>query len=234
MTHDADMSDRMKRLHRECWEQIPWIASGAIEAHIYAALEPHLRACSECREELALQERTRALVRRDVAVTLAPQAGWQKLVQRIDAEDVGADAGGQVHARPPKQAPTSARWGRWVALAAGVQAIALAAVLTAQYAKRGDELRAPRFETLTAVSPFAANGPVIRLVFEAEVPLQDVNALLRTVDAQIVAGPSEAGVYTIALKGESHADPDIEAALTQLRADPRVVFAEAAVARSTQ
>ena len=79
----------------------------------------------------------------------------------------------------------------------------------------------------------AASGPVIRLVFHTGVALQDVNALLRAVDAQVVAGPSEAGVYTIALK-DRRATPDIDAALARLRADPRVLFAEAALARSTQ
>jgi hypothetical protein len=233
MTYDADTTDRTQRLHRECWEQIPWIVNGALDASTRASLEPHLRTCAACREELALHERTRALMRRDEAVMLAPQSGWQKLMQRIDAEEAGAEKPSNVQTLP-QQGARPARWRRWIAIAAGLQVIAIGTVLTAQYARRGHEFTAPRFETLTADSPIASNGPVIRLVFHADVALQDMNALLRTVDAQIVAGPSEAGVYTIALKGDRRAVQDFDAALTQLRADPRVVFAEAAMARSAQ
>ena len=67
--------------------------------------------------------------------------------------------------------------------------------------------------------------------------LDDVNAMLRSVDAQIVAGPSEAGVYTLALRRRSDAAATgdaavIDAALLRLRADARVLFAESAVTRS--
>jgi hypothetical protein len=233
MTRDHDVNDGLDRLHRECWEQIPWIANGSLDAHERARLEPHLRACGACQEELALHERTRTLMRRDDPVMMAPQAGWQKLIQRIDAAVADVEEGVDVQPAPAERS-RPLRWPRWAAIAASVQAVALALIFGAQYLdEREAAFTAPRYETLTAVSPVAASGPVIRLVFHTGVALQDVNALLRTVDAQVVAGPSEAGVYTIALK-ERRATPDIDAALVRLRADPRVLFAEAALARSTQ
>jgi hypothetical protein len=232
MTRDNDVNEGLERLHRECWEQIPWIANGSLDVHERARLEPHLRACSACQEELALHERTRVLMRRDEPVMMAPQAGWQKLIQRIDAEDADAEEG--VDAAPaPAVRSRPLRWPRWAAIAASVQAVALALIFGAQYLEREAAFTAPRYETLTAVDPVAASGPVIRLVFHTGVALQDVNAMLRAVDAQVVAGPSEAGVYTIALKNR-RASPDIDAALARLRADPRVLFAEAALARSAQ
>jgi hypothetical protein len=224
MKHEAG-----DRLHRECWEQIPWIANGALAANERARFEAHLRACKACEEELALQERARALMRSDDGLMLAPQSGWQKLSQRLDSDAAGAHEAHPL--QPLASAIPRARWPRWIAIAAGLQAVALALVFAAQYIVSSDDPAAARYETLTAESPIASSGPVIRLVFHAGVALRDVNALLRAVDAQVVAGPSEAGVYTIALK-DRHAAPEIDAALARLRADPRVVFAESALARS--
>ena len=229
MTHDAGVNDRRERLHRECWEQIPWIANGSLDADERARLEPHLRACGSCQEELALQERTRTLMRRDDAVMLAPQVGWHKLSQRLEAASDGAEQASDAESSPEERS-RSRRWPRWATIAASVQALALALVLGAQFMGDG-EFVAARYETLTADRPIESGGPVIRLVFQTGVALQDVNALLRAVDAQVVAGPSEAGVYTLALKND-RAAPDIDAALARLRADDRVLFAEAAVART--
>jgi hypothetical protein len=221
--------DSGDRLHRECWEQIPWIVNGALGVQERARFEPHLRACKTCEEELGLQERARALMRSDDGLMLAPQTGWQKLTQRLDADAAKADETQAAHRTPPER--WRAHWPRWIAIAASVQAVALALVFAAQHLDRGNDFTAPRYETLTAETPIAASGPVIRLVFHAGVALQDVNALMRAIDAQVVAGPSEAGVYTIALK-DLRAAPDMDEALARLRADPRVVFAEAALARS--
>ena len=46
--------------------------------------------------------------------------------------------------------------------------------------------------------------------------------------AQVVAGPSEAGVYTLGLAPHSTDKASVDKALAQLRADSRVRFAEPA------
>jgi hypothetical protein len=70
----------------------------------------------------------------------------------------------------------------------------------------------------------------MRVVFRRDAPVAEVNALLRQLPAQIVAGPSEAGVYTLAVPvaNPSTADRKKTAAdlLARVRADSRVIFAE--------
>jgi hypothetical protein len=70
--------------------------------------------------------------------------------------------------------------------------------------------------------------PVIRVVFAGNVALDDMGRVVRSVDAQIIAGPSEAGVYTLGLATGAADEPGINKALAQLRADTRVKFAEPA------
>jgi hypothetical protein len=110
-------------------------------------------------------------------------------------------------------------------IAAAVQGIAILVLLGALWQQDRDKLTAPRFWTLESQT-VPARGPVIRIVFVEDVALEEVSNLLRSVDAQIIAGPSEAGVYALALKSDPASRPDIEAALSRLRADGHVVFAE--------
>jgi hypothetical protein len=235
MTHDNESAFSPAR-HRECWDQIAWIVNGTLAPREYARLEAHLRVCRECQDELDAQQRLRDAMRAEDAVVLAPQSALQKVMQRIDAEhaapetDASQDdaSAGLVQALPRKS--------RWLAIAAAVQAIAIAWLLAAQLRPAEEASTEPRFETLTEPR-VVAEGPVIRVVFDEEAALDDVNSILRSVNAQIVAGPSEAGVYTLALKPapDAAATGDaavIDAALLRLRADQRVLFAESAVTRT--
>ena len=230
-------------VHDECWELLPWLANERLGAREAARIEVHLRDCSACREELLVQQQLRLAIREhDAAVVLAPQTSLQKLMQRIDAAE---EAGDELDAARTAAPPPPPRWrptrSGWLAIAAGVQGIAIAALLSALWFQSRDELTAPRFATLTSSQPMP-RGAVIRVVFAEGVTLDNMNGMLRSIDAQIVAGPSEAGVYTLGLNAREHAagdpaetsDARRDAALARLRANEDVVFAEAAVARAEE
>jgi hypothetical protein len=55
--------------------------------------------------------------------------------------------------------------------------------------------------------------------------------VLRSISAEIVAGPSEAGVFTLALPEDPQTADRVHQALIRLRAEPQVIFAEVALAR---
>jgi hypothetical protein len=62
----------------------------------------------------------------------------------------------------------------------------------------------------------------MRVVFAPDASLSKVNELLRQVEANIVAGPSEAGVYTLS----APAGEDVQQILLTLRTHKEVLFAE--------
>jgi hypothetical protein len=125
-----------------------------------------------------------------------------------------------------------ARWSRWLPIAAAVQGVAIAGLLAALWtqSQSHDDLTTGRYGTLTTPTATVTRGPVIRVVFTGDVALEDVNRALRAIDAQIIAGPSEAGVYTLGLAADAADKSDVERAIAQLRADHHVMFAERAVA----
>ena len=67
--------------------------------------------------------------------------------------------------------------------------------------------------------------------------IEQVDALLRDLDARIVDGPSPAGTYALALAASAAGrDDPVATAVARLRADARIVFAEPipGAARSVQ
>jgi hypothetical protein len=230
MTH-SDHNNGPLGAHGECWNLLPWIANESAAARDTARVEAHLRDCRECQEELEFQRQLREAIRSEEAIVLAPQTSLHKLMQRIDSAD---DMDDEHEAAPAAAEPVIARREptrlRWLPIAAAIQGIAIAGLLSALWLQSRDELTAGRYSVLTTPTAAVAGGPVIRVVFGGNVALDDMNRVLRSIDAQIIAGPSEAGVYTLGLASGAADKSGVEKAIAQLRADGRVMFAEPAVA----
>ena len=80
-------------IHRECWDNLPWLANERLSPDEAARIGKHLQQCSACQVELETQQRLRAAIRSgDDSLVLAPQAGLQRLMSRIDAEGRGRSA----------------------------------------------------------------------------------------------------------------------------------------------
>lgn len=210
MSHADDFSR-----HRQAWELIPWLVNGRATAEERRLVEEHLADCADCRAELELQRRIGQAMRAEAApeppADHAP--ALRRLWQRIDAEAVAGAA------PPPRRAGALAR-----ALLAAVviEAVGIAA-LSAALLDRDAAPRGP-YVTLSAPADGAAHA-TIRAVLAPELSLDRLRILLGASHLQIVGGPSEAGVYSLAPRSLRE-DIGTPAALAQLRADPGVRFAE--------
>jgi hypothetical protein len=228
MTHSDHDNMGPLGAHGECWNLLPWIANESAAAKDVARVEVHLRDCRECQQELEFQRELRNAIRAEDAVVLAPQTSLQKLMQRIDTvEDIDDEpeaTPASVVAMPSRK---PALWSRWLPIAAAVQGIVITGLLGAMWMQSSDTLTAPRYITRSASDKAITYRPVIRVVFTGNVSLDDMNRVLRSVDAQIIAGPSEAGVYTLGAARFAK-ESSVDKALDQLRADGHIVFAEPA------
>jgi hypothetical protein len=221
--------------HRECWELLPWLANERLSERDARRVEGHLRECERCRSELALQRRLREAIRAEEAVVLAPQASLQKLMQRIEEDATQDEARSCERGRailPAERTSHFSRVPRWIAIAAGVQAVLIAVLLATTLRQSQELLTAPLFSTLTTPSS-VPQGPVIRIVFNDRITLSELNELLRSIDAHIVAGPSKAGVYTVNVAAEHRSNEQVERIAAELRSDSRVLFSEPAIAEIT-
>jgi len=228
--------------HEQCWDLLPWWVNGSLSSERTELVERHLTQCADCALEAKSLRALQCKIRESDSIMLAPQPSWQKMADRLDREEEllsGRDD--SRHAAPPRAI-------RWQALAAvqGLAILGLVATVVWQSrspvaglenatALRGglDEPNpnAPaQYATLTS-APENSTPHALRVVFRNSVPVADINALLRASSAQIISGPSEAGVYTLGVASDATGTVASSAAgasalLMKLRADERVVFVE--------
>ncbi len=214
------MSD-LSPSHRQAWEAIPWIVNGsASEAQIRATRE-HLRQCADCREALAFEQRLRDALSCPQADVGDAVQGWQALSARLDNSTSRIR---HLHTPVLERARASASVPvRWLAAAVIVEALALGAIVTSSWSNRASEY-AGTYRTLS--QPAApSSAATIRVVLSPSMTLEQLRVLLVTAHLQVVAGPGEAGVWSLA-PADNAATVATEAALRELRGSAQVRFAE--------
>lgn len=219
----TDTSTARRDPHDEVQELLAWYANDTLPAGDAARVEEHLRGCLACRQELAFLDGLRRTLAEPDDLLLSPERSLGPLASRIGAlaagrrghlrwlDVVGIVVGRLRHLLARPAAPLQ------IGLAASLVALALSLVWVAHSSRQ------PRFHTLgDAVTAAPASGSMLRVVFAAELPVSEIQRLLRDVGGSIAQGPSAWGVYTVELR------PGIEvgAALERLREHPGVRFAE--------
>lgn len=196
---------RLHQNHEHCWELIPWTVNGRASEVQQQAVLAHAEDCLECRQELQRHRELQRHMRGTDEVIAAPSASWQKLLAEIDGQPAAP-----VNATPGVRRP-------WLIAALWLQLVAIAVLAGALFRSTSDP--APLYSTLSA--PSISPGD-LRVVFSPAASLSEVNGLLRQLQCNVVAGPSEAGVYTLAAAEGVNPEQLIQA----LRQHDDVLFAE--------
>lgn len=197
--------------HEQCWEMIPWVVNGRASDAEQQAVLAHVEQCTECREELTRHRELHSHMRGDEDVIAAPNASWQKLLAQID-EQASAEAA---------TAKTYRMKRPWLIAALWIQLVAIAVLTGALF--RAAPSNQPEYVTLSSPQPQTSDRrAAVRVVFSPTAQLNDINQLLRSVECEILSGPSEAGVYTLA----AAQDKDVRAIIATLREHSDVLFAE--------
>ena len=211
--------------HARAHELLPWMVNGRIESGDAAWLDGHLADCADCRVELAAQRRLRDAIAREPTVEFAPQAAFNRLWKRIEADAHGSQPAPDAHVNPTAAAlPPRTRSLPWMRATLALQAAAIAVLCVALWRTAP---ASPPYRTVTDTpASSAVTGPNVKAIFDDQVRLADVKDILAASGLVVASGPSEAGVYTLVPRDASSADIP-PASLARLRADPRVRFAEA-------
>jgi anti-sigma factor RsiW len=204
--------------HRDIWELLPWHVNGRLSEPDGRRVEAHLLVCGACRDECAAQRQIYQVIAADTAVEQMPMAGLNKLRQRIAGTAV-ADAVDS----PPQQERRAAAWRpRAAAIAASLVAVTVAVSIPATLHWQAQRHAGPPvYYTVTAAAAPQA-GAVIRAVFAPTVTLSELQSLLDDAHLRIISGPTEAGVYSLAMSGPQ----SIDWSLRKLRGHDTVRFAE--------
>jgi hypothetical protein len=214
----------------EILDWIPWYAEDALAETQRGAVEAHAAQCEECRKELAMLRGGPA----PSAAVPDPESVFARVLARIEAEgmdDAPVHVGSHLAPARARSAPLlrDARRGRRapsrIALAAAlVLSVGTAGWFANQaFGPHGDSVY--RTASAPESSPLAADSGVqLDVVFRGDVGIERINTDLRALGAVVVAGPSQAGRYRVALPEGS----DASAAAAMLRAEGRGIasFAE--------
>lgn len=211
--------------HQRLEQLLPWYVNGTLEAAERRRLDEHFADCPACRAELEAEQAVAEALRAGAEEAPAPHPQQlERLLERLDEAPEPLPAGA---ARPwTRLAPRrGARHGghgwQWLA---GLQAAAI--LVLGFLLARGGPAPAPAYRTLA--DPPAATAPAglrVRVVFAPQASMEQVQGLLAQVGAEIVAGPSPLGAYTLDIPRAAEAEPP-QLLLAVLRASPAVRFAE--------
>ena len=214
-------------VHRQAWDLIPWIVNGSAPETERLAVQAHLEACADCRQELDFQRQLQAAMAVQSTAELDMRDSWQRLRSRLDtaAQPDAAVRSGHRRARGIGKA-----WTPWLVAAMVVQAISLGALGTAWWSRPMPLAAtaagaASPYRTLSAPEA-AIQAATIRVVFAPDVTVAQVQSMLSAARLQVRAGPSEVGVWTLGPAGDSDRAATA-VALRALRAQSEVRFAEA-------
>jgi len=100
--------------------------------------------------------------------------------------------------------------------------VALSFLAADRWAQSRAPSAAPNYYTVSSPAPRAANE-AIRAVFAPTLTLAELQDILGQAHLRIVAGPTEAGVYSLA---QTSGKGSVSASLALLRSHPTVRFAE--------
>lgn len=207
---------------------LPWFVSGRLAAADAERVAEHLEHCGICRSDVVEQRALRATLRTSEPVEYAPQAGLARTLARIDEltreSPAAIERPDEEHER--KHHSQHRRFGvtQWLTAAVVVQAIGIGAI-GSSYLNRVGDVAQMGYETRSA-APSPPSGARIRAVFVETMTIGELRALLATQHLLIVAGPTEAGVYTLGAAAGASAPDHGSAPLAGLRADAHVLFAE--------
>lgn len=213
------------RSHRETWALLPWLANGSATPAQRERAQAHLRNCADCRAELAREQRLSQAMVQPAAPAPDLERGLQSLMRRLDVDDAATPLPGRWHLL------AGGRLGLGTVAALGLAELLLVGALALWWLNGAVPAAADAapYRTLTQPDPAAADDAHWRVVFQEQRTLAELQGLLRTHGLTIVAGPSEAGVFTLAaaLPRAPEGDAQADALAARLRQSPLVRFAEA-------
>ena len=213
---------------------LPWFVTGRLSAEDGERVGRHLQECAICRADHEEQRALRSAMRDDGPVEYAPQAGLEKTLARID-ELARSEPDPSFSAAAVQDVAPTRRFGltQWLTAAVIVQAIGLGTLAGALMNRNSAKSYPAGYQTLSSPATATA-GPAIRAVFAAPMTVGELKSLLSAQRLLIVAGPTDAGVFTLGTAEAPFSTDRLDASLTGLRASPHVLFAEPVDAAATK
>jgi anti-sigma factor RsiW len=211
--------------HQQLSLLLPWYVNHTLSADENQSVENHLKSCLLCRRELITLRRLASELKQDDDLTVAAHASLNALRSRIDFSEKRAPSGRVSVINVLTKKFAFSRFSIPVSLAA---CLILSVLIVGNTFELQQLNPFSNYVTLSNRHAAVIANKQIHVVFSPSVSLEQVNTLLNTVHANIVAGPNRAGAYTIDLTTGPDAQ-EFDKVVDFLRKQPGIVFAENAV-----
>ncbi|HEY2145084.1 MAG TPA: zf-HC2 domain-containing protein [Steroidobacteraceae bacterium] len=204
--------------HGEISLLLPWYINGTLDGLSRQRVDAHLGFCPICRDDLSWERGIFEKIDDQTSINYVPGASLKRLNARLDAlQSKVASA-----SSPPHLSRTHIPWRVLAAASVAAVTVTVAVLLVERWAPLGAPTAQPLYHTVTNSSS-RSRDEVIRAVFAPSITLLEMQDILDEAQLRIIAGPSEAGVYSLAANSAS----PVRASLARLRQHSAVRFAEA-------
>ncbi len=226
--------------HNELIALLPWYVNKSLKGQELLELEKHLSTCLVCKHEFNELRKLAQVVALDNSFDSAEKASFSRLKHRLHAAQpvlIEQNSANQRSIFGPvnqvvqfnakskgNKARTYFNSSIWA-----VAATILIALLIPFSISNNNSTSINSFRTLSDGQSEKLNKNEVRVVFADKVDDHAINSILERIHGQIVAKPSEQGVYTIKLEKDIAAKQLLNV-VELLRKDDSVIFAEPAYA----
>ncbi len=199
--------------HEQAVELLPWLVNDTLDVQEKETVLEHAHACVICRRELINLRQLQDSISHASSASQIPEPDMRSINARIDALIDRQNWGHEQMSRLREVFDSPWR----IAFAAQTVVLILLATIWLWPEPEGAE-----FVTLMQTENLA-DGRYVRVVFSPVVDQSQLAILLDKYDLTIVNGPSNRGVYTVAIANSTeHSD----ALVSSLQSDPNVLFAQ--------
>ncbi len=185
-TQDPGPDDRE---HHAMTELIPWYLNETLDETTRSRLDRHLATCPRCRADVAFERAVQDSLAAEPAVEYMPAASLKRLNATLDELQPARPHSFRAFRRPPRRAVAASL--ALLTLTVGLGVVTVGRLLL------GGKQQLADYHTVTA-SRVRSPDETIRAVFAPGMTVAELQRVLDDAQLKIVAGPSEAGVYSLA------------------------------------
>jgi hypothetical protein len=226
---------KMKQLHNNPYSAhqeisllLPWYVNKTLHGAEINRVENHLKVCLTCRRELATLHKLAAAVQQEGSIDTAAQASFSHLKKRIHSPDATTRKNPPKAMTLPAQRKGQGKIWRLPRPALALAAVVLLSLLITRFIDTG-HFQMNDYRTLSNAEHPAISQNTLRVIFSTGTQQPQIDEILASVQGRIVDGPTEQGVYTVAVDSELAAEKVLDR-VALLRNNTHIIFAEPAYA----
>lgn len=221
----TDIKITSKSEHQEVWNLLPWYVNHSLDPAEQDFVKKHAKTCVTCRIEINQQQQLFEKIQQPDLLQQVSQVSFAQLKKRVREQSKLSASVEQ--AKPEREQKNFSHqfpsFVKYTALAASLLLLAMPFMLnlpTDDLELKGD------YRTLANPAEGEHKNNIIRIVFAEHSGTEQIEAILNGVSGHIIKGPSKNGIYEVQIGNRQANSLGVNDAISQLRKNSLVVFAE--------